>query len=272
MNKYAVIGNPIKHSKSPQIHLAFARQENVDIDYQRILADEENFIQTVNNFFADGGKGLNITVPFKLLAYQHCAQLNEYAQAAKAVNTLYLNENQQWVGANTDGIGLLTDLKRNLDIELKNTNILILGAGGATRGILLPLLHEQPRQIIIANRTVEKALDLASEFNQLGSIQGCGFDQLDNISFDIVLNATSASLDNSMPPIPDSVVNKHSICYDLAYSNEPTAFITWAKQLGVKRTYDGIGMLIEQAAESYYIWRKFRPNTEEVFKLLRQNN
>ncbi len=272
MNKYAVIGNPIKHSKSPQIHSAFAQQEGTVIDYDRILTDEDNFIKTVNDFFSSGGSGLNVTVPFKVLAYQQCSQLNEYAQAAQAINTLSLDQNQQWVGANTDGIGLLTDLKNNLHVTLKNKSILILGAGGAARGILLPLLKETPSKIVIANRTVEKALELATAFCALGVIKGCGYEQIDDSVFDIVINATSASLNNTLPPITKNIVNHNSICYDLAYSDNPTAFTTWAKQHGVKSTHDGIGMLIEQAAESYYIWRGFKPNTQEVFSLLRPKN
>lgn len=272
MKKYAVIGNPIKHSKSPQIHSAFAQQEGTVIDYSRIIADEDNFIKTVNDFFTGGGAGLNVTVPFKVLAYQQCSQLNEYAKAAQAVNTLSLSQNQQWVGANTDGIGLLTDLKNNLQVTLKNKSILILGAGGATRGILLPLLKETPSKVVIANRTVEKAFELATAFNDQGTIKGCGYEQLGDSIFDIVINATSASLNDALPPISKSIVNHNSICYDLAYSDNPTAFTAWAKQHGVKSTHDGIGMLIEQAAESYYIWRGFRPNTQEVFSLLRPKN
>lgn len=272
MNRYAVIGNPIQHSKSPEIHYAFAQQEGAEIDYARIIADENNFIKTANDFFTNGGAGLNVTVPFKVLAYQQCSQLNEYAKAAQAVNTLSLSQNQHWVGANTDGIGLLTDLKSNLHITLKNKNILILGAGGATRGILLPLLKETPSKIVIANRTELKAHELAATFSDLGVIKGCGYGQLDGSIFDIVINATSASLSNTLPPISKNIVNHNSICYDLAYSDNPTAFTTWAKQHGVKSTHDGIGMLIEQAAESYYIWRGFKPNTQEVFNLLRPKN
>ena len=272
MNKYAVIGNPINHSKSPLIHAAFAEQENVCIDYQRMLANKDNFKQTVNHFFNNGGNGLNVTVPFKVDAYEQCIHLNEYALAAKAVNTISVNESKQWLGANTDGIGLLRDLKENINISLKGKNILILGAGGATRGILLPLLQEHTGKIVIANRTVDKALELANAFNEFGLIQGCGYEDLDQKPFDVILNATSASLDNTMPPISQQVVNEQSICYDLVYSDQATAFMSWAIQIGVKHTYDGLGMLIEQAAESYYIWRGFRPSTKELFSLLRPSS
>ena len=269
MNKYAVIGNPIKHSKSPQIHSAFAKQEGVTIEYLRLLAEEENFTHTVNEFFSQGGEGLNVTVPFKVLAYNQCSQLSEYAKAAHAVNTISIDQHKQWVGANTDGIGLLTDLKNNLHINLANMTILILGAGGATRGILLPLLQEQPSNLTIANRTVNKAIDLANAFKHSGPVDGCGYEEIVNKTFDIVINATSASLENELPPISNKIVHDESICYDLAYSDKPTTFIDWAKKCGVKSTHDGIGMLIEQAAESYYIWRDFKPNTQEVFNLLR---
>lgn len=270
MNKYAVIGNPIKHSKSPEIHGAFAKQEQVALEYHRILSEQTNFTDTVNSFFAEGGSGLNVTVPFKLIAYEQCVHVDEYAKAAQAVNTISLNEHRQWIGANTDGIGLLTDLKNNLRLSIKNKSILVLGAGGATRGILLPLLNEQPKKIIIANRTIDKAIHLANSFEYLGpAIHGCGFADVSHSAFDIVINATSASLNNTVPPIASHLVNENTVCYDLAYSDEPTVFIDWATQQGVKSVHDGIGMLIEQAAESYYIWRDFKPNTKEIFTLLR---
>lgn len=272
-NNYAVIGNPIQHSKSPQIHSAFAQQEKVDIDYQRIFAEQDQFTQSVNEFVKQGGLGLNVTVPFKILAYEQCQQLNEYAQAAGAVNTISFDSKIGWIGANTDGIGLLTDLKKNQHLQLNNKNILILGAGGATRGILLPLLQENPSRILIANRTVTKADDLVNSFSSAGNIHSCGFEQIDNSrAFDLIINATSASLNNDVPAIPSNVVGPKTVCYDLAYSDKPTAFINWSKNLKAKKSIDGIGMLIEQAAESYYIWRGFRPETKPVFNLLRPAN
>ena len=269
MNKYAVIGNPIKHSKSPQIHAAFAQQENINIDYQRIQADKNKFTSTVNQFVKGGGLGLNVTVPFKIKAFEQCQKLNQYAQAAQAVNTISFDPNIGWLGANTDGVGLLKDLKNNLNLQLKNKNILILGAGGATRGILLPLLKENPAQILVANRTPSKAIELAKTFSKEGAIYGYGFEEIDAQSFDIIINATSASLDNVLPPVPDTIINTETVCYDLAYSDNPTAFIEWSNKLNAKLSVDGIGMLIEQAAESYYIWRNFRPETKPVFSLLR---
>ncbi|MFK7795227.1 MAG: shikimate dehydrogenase [Gammaproteobacteria bacterium] len=272
-NSYAVIGNPIQHSKSPQIHSAFAEQEKINIDYQRILAEPDQFAQSVNQFISQGGLGLNVTVPFKIVAYGQCQHLNEYAQAAGAVNTISFDSTIGWMGANTDGIGLLTDLKHNQHLQLKNNNILILGAGGATRGILLPLLQEMPNRILIANRTVSKANDLAYSFSTAGNIQSCGFDQIDTSQvFDLIINATSASLNNDVPDIANTVVGTETVCYDLAYSDKPTAFMSWSNNLNAKKSIDGIGMLIEQAAESYYIWRGFRPDTKPVFDLLRPKN
>ncbi len=266
---YAVIGNPIKLRKSPLIHTAFAEQENTYINYQRILADKDKFTESVNEFIRHGGLGLNITVPFKIVAYQQCQQLNEYAQAAGAVNTISFDSKIGWIGANTDGVGLLTDLKNNQHIQLNNKNILILGAGGATRGILLPLLKENPSRILIANRTVSKADALADTFSDAGNISSCAYEDIDDLAFDLIINATSASLDNDIPPIPDNIVGTETICYDLAYSDKPTAFINWSATLNAKKSLDGLGMLIEQAAESYYIWRGFRPCTQPVFNMLR---
>ena len=266
---YAVIGNPIKHSKSPQIHSAFAKQEGVEINYQRILAEPSQFKTSINQFIEAAGAGLNVTVPFKIEAFKACTNLNEYAASAKAVNTMSFSANGIWNGYNTDGIGLIADIKVNKQLTLSNKSILILGAGGATRGILLPLLQERPASITVANRTISKATQLANDFTTHGSIEGCGFEHLENKNFDIVINATSASLSNELPAIPNHIVTKNSICYDLAYSDDPTPFLLWAKNQGVTCSFDGLGMLIEQAAESYYIWRGYRPTTSSIFTLLR---
>ncbi|MEM8843648.1 MAG: shikimate dehydrogenase [Pseudomonadota bacterium] len=268
-NKYAVIGNPIKHSKSPQIHSAFAQQEGVQIDYQRIHSEESCFTETVNNFIASGGLGMNVTLPFKIKAFRKCETLSDYAQAAQAVNTISFNQQGDWIGANTDGPGFLQDLKTNLGLSLRNKNILIMGAGGSTRGILLPLLREYPYQLTIVNRTVEKAISLADAFSQEGHLHACAYDDLGKQVYDLVINATSASINATLPPIPNNIVDSESICYDLYYSDTRTSFMQWADNLNVKKSCDGLGMLIEQAAESYFIWRGFKPNTKEVFKLLR---
>ncbi len=269
MNKYAVIGNPIEHSKSPQIHSAFARQEGYQIQYDRILAENTNFKERVDQFVDSGGLGLNVTVPFKILAYELCDQLTHYAQSAKAVNTISFNERSGWQGHNTDGIGLLRDLTDNKKLALTNKKILVLGAGGATRGILLPLLEENPNSLIVVNRTTSKATELANEFSSFGNIKGCGYEELGGNKFDLLINATSASLNNDVPPVPNSVVDSNSICYDLAYSDKPTSFLNWAVSQNVQQYFDGIGMLIEQAAESYFIWRGYKPDTQPIFSLLR---
>lgn len=268
-DRYAVIGNPIEHSKSPQIHSAFAQQENVQISYEKILAAENEFTDTVNKFQQQHGLGLNVTVPFKIKAYQQCIKLSPQAQAAKAVNTISFNQAGEWLGANTDGIGLLRDLTVNLKCKLADKHILILGAGGASRGILLPLLEERPANIVIANRTIEKAEQLANEFSSLGAVTACAYQDLQDQSFDLIINATSSSLSNQVPPVPKEAIGKDCVCYDLMYSNEDTAFMRWAKLNHAAKTSDGLGMLIEQAAESYFIWRDYRPDTAEVFTQFR---
>ena len=269
VNKYAVIGNPIEHSKSPQIHSEFARQEGVQIDYQRILADDTNFVDIVDDFKTSGGLGLNVTLPFKVKAFEQCVQVNDYAKAAKAVNTIHFNEQGEWIGANTDGIGLLKDLATNHNLSLSNKKILVMGAGGATRGILLPILLENPAEVVIVNRSVDKAVSLAATFSNQGNINACAYTELGDVVFDLVINATSTSISDTLPPIPDEIVNSESTCYDLFYSDANTSFMNWANNQRVKTSCDGLGMLIEQAAESYFIWRGFKPNTKEVYKQLR---
>ena len=276
VNKYAVVGNPIQHSKSPIIHQAFAQQEGVEIEYQRMLSETSTFMSDVDRFHANGGMGLNVTLPFKVSAYEHCVSCNDYANAAQAVNTISFNSQGEWLGANTDGIGLMRDLTDNQGVDLGARSILILGAGGSVRGILLPLLLQQPAKIVIANRSVDKAIALAEQFSAHGKLSACGYDDLtampqaaEQQCFDVVINATSASLSQQLPPISDSIVDSKSFCYDLAYSDTATVFMQWAQQRGVYGCCDGIGMLIEQAAESYAIWRGVYPDTQPVFKLLR---
>lgn len=271
MDHYAVIGNPIAHSKSPQIHTAFAQQEGTEINYQRILSSEKNFVESVTKFFQDGGRGLNVTVPFKVSAYQQCVEINEYARAAKAVNTISFTTDGEWIGANTDGIGLLRDLSSNLAITIKQKRILVIGAGGAVRGILLPLLQEQPASLVVTNRTYEKAKTLEDEFVDFGPITSTALNKLDDNLFDIIINATSASLDGDLPPISASTIHRGTVCYDLAYSDNNTAFLNWAQSHSAGKTSDGLGMLVEQAAESYYIWRGFQPDTKRVLNQLRPN-
>ena len=265
-DNYAVMGYPIHHSKSPRIHALFAEETEQNMSYLAQEVRPETFTVAVNAFFEKGGKGLNCTLPLKELAWEFATHKTPRAQAAKAVNTLILQANGQILGDNTDGIGLVADLKNNHGVHLESKRLLILGAGGATRGILLPLLDEKPKSITIANRTVEKALQLVKEFKQ--NIHACGFDALENHQFDIILNATSASLSDDLPPLPENILAENGICYDLAYSNQPTAFVRWGIEQNAHKSIDGLGMLVEQAAEAFFLWRGVRPSTQDVIDLL----
>lgn len=266
IDRYAVFGSPIIHSKSPRIHSLFAVQTHQTLEYTAQEVNAENFVTTVTAFFAQGGKGLNCTVPLKELAWQFATKKTERAESAKAVNTLVKQADGSILGDNTDGIGLVNDLTINHNIELKDKRVLILGAGGATRGILSPLLDEHPDCLVVANRTAEKALQLAIEFNH--SFEGCGLDTLHDTPFDLIINATSASLSNELPPLPENLLAKNGVCYDLAYSNTQTAFVRWAEAQGASKSLDGLGMLVEQAAEAFLLWRGVRPDTKAVIALL----
>jgi shikimate dehydrogenase len=268
IDHYAVFGYPIKHSKSPRIHKLFAEQTRQALVYTAEEVSAENFVETADNFFRKGGKGLNCTVPLKELAFQFADRLTERAHFAKAVNTLAMQIDGSILGDNTDGIGLVTDLTGNHQIELANQRILILGAGGATRGIISPLMNANPLEMVIANRTTEKAVHLAREFQALGKIYGCGFPDLEGRQFDLILNATSASLSNELPPLPENILAANACCYDLAYGNEPTPFVLWGQAHSALKNVDGLGMLVEQAAEAFYLWRGVRPETQAVIELL----
>lgn len=228
----------------------------------------EEFEVTVKNFVSNGGRGLNCTLPLKELAYSMAGELSERALLAKAVNTLTISGNGQFYGDNTDGIGLIRDLTVNLEFDLGGRDILLLGAGGASRGILGPLLDQNPNRFIIANRTVAKAEALAFEFNDYGPIHAQSFSDLKGYTFDLIINATAASLSNDLPDIPRNILNKHGCCYDLAYGHEPTTFVHWGLESGASKSVDGLGMLVEQAAEAFALWRGIRPDTSEVIDLL----
>ncbi len=268
IDHYAVFGHPIKHSKSPRIHRLFAEQTGQALEYTAQDVPAEQFQRAVTTFFAEGGKGLNCTVPLKELAWSYADHKTERAQQSKAVNTLALQADGSLLGDNTDGIGLVTDLIANHGLDLSEIRILILGAGGASRGIILPLLKQAPQTLVIANRTVDKAVNLAAEFHNKGSITGCGFDDLNNRQFDLILNATSASLSGQLPPLPAGLLATGGHCYDLAYGNEPTAFVRWGLENHAAKSLDGLGMLVEQAAEAFFIWRGIRPQTQPVIELL----
>ena len=269
-DKYAVFGNPIDHSKSPDIHRQFAEQTGQSLSYEKQLVDPQGFEAAADAFFAGGGKGLNITVPFKQDAYAYVARTTPRARRAGAVNTLSLEADGTILGDTTDGVGLVSDIKHNLGWQIRHKKVLILGAGGAVRGVLEPLLEEQPQHIIIANRTVDKALQLAKGFAEFGYLLGCGFDMLDEQQFDVIINGTSASLQGELPPLPECLINADgsTVCYDMLYGAEPTPFMQWAAERGAKVS-DGLGMLVGQAAESFALWRGVRPETAPVISRLR---
>lgn len=267
---YAVIGHPISHSKSPWIHGTFAEQTGEDLEYIAIQAALDGFEQTVADFFGNGGRGLNVTLPFKQQAFDLARRLTERAQLAGAVNTLYPDEQGRLTGDNTDGVGLVTDLCGNQQVDLEARQVLILGAGGAVRGVLGPILQQRPASVTIANRTLSKAQDLAALFANQGSVKACEFDALEG-PFDVIINGTSASLAGSLPPLPAAVVAARTCAYDMMYSREVTVFSQWALEQGAKHVSDGLGMLVEQAAESFYLWRGVRPQTAPVIRALRSD-
>ncbi len=268
MDRYAVFGSPIKHSKSPIIHRLFAEQTGQILSYAAQEVSAEAFPGAVSGFFTAGGKGLNCTVPLKELAYRFAPQKTARAEFSKAVNTLALQADGSILGDNTDGCGLVTDLVHNHEVSLAGKRVLILGAGGASRGIIGPIMEQAPSQLMIANRTADKAVRLAEEFTPLGSISGCGFEALGQHQFDLILNATAASLSGQLPPLPDHLLADQGSCYDLAYGNEPTAFVRWGFAQGARLSLDGLGMLVEQAAEAFFLWRGIRPQTRLVIDLL----
>ncbi|MGR8930356.1 MAG: shikimate dehydrogenase [Gammaproteobacteria bacterium] len=269
-DRYAVFGYPISHSKSPRIHSLFAEQTSQSLCYQAHEVPADHFESSADQFFSEGGKGLNCTVPLKELAWQYADSLTERARLSKAVNTLAKQANGNILGDNTDGVGLVNDLTVNHGIALGEQRILILGAGGATRGIMAPLLANRPDRITIANRTPEKAELIATEFEHLGNVNACDYVTLREQQFDLIINATSASLSNQLPPIHDGLLSENGSCYDLAYGNQPTAFVRWGKTRHARLSLDGLGMLVEQAAEAFYLWRGVRPNTSPIIELLNQ--
>lgn len=268
-DRYAVFGNPIKHSRSPQIHSAFAEQTGQRLSYRPQLIELGGFTAAAGEFFAHGGKGLNVTVPFKLDAFAFAGELSGRARRAGAVNTLAAQDDGSVYGDNTDGIGLVRDIDQNLAWEIGGRRLLILGAGGAVRGILEPLLKRHPGVLVIANRTVEKAGQLAREFADLGDVRSSSFEGLAGSQFDLVINATSAGLHGEMPALPGDLLSEGCCCYDLTYGAAPTPFMRWAACEAAWAVADGLGMLVEQAAEAFCIWRGVRPNTRPVIDALR---
>jgi shikimate dehydrogenase len=268
-DRYAVFGQPVGHSLSPRIHRQFAEQTRQSLSYEAIEVAPEQFATTVAEFFASGGCGLNITVPHKLSAFALAGRLSARAQRAGAINTLLTEPGGRvLVGENTDGAGLVRDLLFNLKAGVEGQRVLILGAGGATRGILGPLLDLKPRELCIANRSPERASVLTHLFADLGPVRAATLAELAGTQWDLILNATSASLSGELPQLSAALLGPACLCYDLAYGKGATAFMRWAQQHGAARTASGLGMLIEQAAEAFQIWRGVRPDTGPVRTLL----
>ena len=267
MRKFGVIGNPVDHSLSPMIHHEFAKEFDIEISYEKILSPVEEFNLTAEKFMSAGSSGFNITLPFKINAYNFVDDLTDEAKAAGAVNTIKVNNNIIF-GENTDGKGLVNDLERNLEQTLRNKEILIIGAGGATRGILKPILDKKPEKILLANRTKEKSLRLANEFSEYGKVCGFGIDQIKSKPVDIVINATSTSIDGTMLNLPKGLC-EGALCYDLMYGSE-TSFMKWALKDSALIISDGLGMLVEQAALSFEFWLGQKPSTSAVINLIRE--
>ncbi len=269
VDRYAVVGNPVAHSLSPRIHASFAAQSGQKISYEAIEISLDSFVHGIRDLQRQGFSGVNVTVPFKREAWELCDHLTPRAQDAGAVNTLSFISDGSIAGDNTDGVGLTRDLVDNLGVTIEKQNILLLGAGGAVRGTLGPILALSPARLSIANRTPQKAVALAQDFANFGEIQAISYEMLGSTSYDLIINGTAAGLSNQVPPIPDSVLGENSVCYDMMYNiSNTTAFVDWASSRGVKRAYDGRGMLVEQAAEAFHVWRSIHPRTVEIIRLL----
>jgi shikimate dehydrogenase len=268
--RYVVMGNPVAHSMSPVIHKQFAHQFGHNIEYTALWVDTDGFAEAVEQFRAEGGKGFNITVPFKQDAFRLADNLSERAKLAGAVNTIRFEPDGKIFGDNTDGTGLVHDLTKNLGVHLRGKKILVLGAGGAVRGVLGPLFKQNPAVLAIANRTVSKAQELARAFAQFGKIEAGDYDDLVGKRFDVVINGTSASLQGEVPPLPVNLFANNAVAYDMMYGDKPTPFLEWAMLHGAATASDGLGMLVEQAAESYLLWRGVRPDTKLVIAALRK--
>ncbi len=270
-DRYGVMGYPVSHSRSPVIHRLFAEQTAQNIEYEAIEVTPDRLEKAVRGFQREGGKGLNITVPHKNEVTKLVDHLSERASTAGAVNTLTFRD-EEILGDNTDGFGLLRDLVDNLGVTVEGARILVLGAGGATRGIVGPLLEKEPVGLCIANRTIDKAMALANYFSISGPVTSCRFDSVPvEDPYDLVINATSAGLHGETPPYPAAAISPNTLCYDLSYSLRPTTFMSWAREQGAARSVMGWGMLVEQAAESFRIWRNVRPDTAPILSELPVN-
>lgn len=267
-DQYAVVGHPVAHSLSPFIHSLFARQTEQSLTYRLMDVAPEKFTERVREFLATGGRGVNVTLPHKTRAMALADELTERARLAGAVNTLAVRRDGSLLGDNTDGAGLVQDLSVNLRWPVRDRAILLIGAGGAARGVIAPLLALAPRRIVIANRTAERAVALAAVFAGLGALEGCGFGELGEQRFELIINATSASLTGELPAVPTAAFGADTLCYDMAYGRGDTPFTRWARELGCRDAVPGWGMLVEQAAESFRLWRGVRPLTAPVLAAL----
>jgi shikimate dehydrogenase len=273
MDQYAVVGNPVSHSLSPQIHTLFAEETEQEMTYRALQIELGRFEEQIRKLQSAGFRGLNITVPFKQDAWKIADVMSPRARDAGAVNTLILQLDGKIAGDNTDGIGLIRDLIINHNVLIERRKILILGAGGAVRGALGPLLAKKPDLLTIANRTLEKAEQLATDFYHVWDVQPSTYEDLGKQTYDLIINGTSAGLSGEIPPIPDSILGPNSVCYDMMYNvNQDTAFVKWARDRGALRAFDGLGMLVEQAAEAFFVWRGKRPQTSIVIQMLREQN
>jgi shikimate dehydrogenase len=265
-DRYGLVGHPVEHSRSPLIHTVFARQTKQDLSYELIDCEPKGFETAVRGFGAAGGKGLNVTVPHKEAAFALCDEKSDAALAAGAVNTISI-DGGKLRGDNTDGTGFIRDVTVNQRYPLADLRVIVLGAGGAARGIIGPLLKERPAELVVANRSQERADQVVAQFDGGTTLRACAFAELDKLTpFDLLVNATSAGLKGETPPFPPSLVGEKSFCYDLVYSSSDTPFVTWGKSHGARRAVQGWGMLVEQAAESFYIWRGVRPDTKPLLK------
>ncbi len=273
MDKYAVIGHPVKHSLSPKIHSEFAKQCGHDIEYTILESPLDGFSDTVKNFIASGGRGCNVTLPFKIEAFELADTHSDLAKEAGAANTLQFLEDGTVYADSTDGTGITQDITNNMHYPLRAKKILILGAGGAARLIVGPILAHAPSQVFVANRTEQKAIDIANDFASKGMIIGVGFDALEgHAPYDLIINATSAGYTGNEINLPASLIGEHTWCYDLMYGKQGAPFLEWAKQFNPQCCIDGLGMLVEQAAASFYVWRGVYPETKPVIELLRSGS
>ncbi len=271
VDRYAVVGHPVSHSLSPRIHAKFAEQTGQSLSYEAIELQFDGFAAGLRELRRAGYRGVNVTVPFKREAWEICDQLNERADHAGAANTLSFCADGRITGDNTDGIGLVRDLTQNLDLALGGRRVLIAGAGGAVRGVLGPILQQAPARITLINRTLARAKTLAADFGAVSGIEVRAPEDLDEGVFDLIINGTAAGIRGELPPIPEKAINANTVCYDMMYDIEAnTAFVDWALDKGARRAFDGLGMLVEQAAAAFAIWRGVDPETRQVIRCLRE--